>query len=221
MTTSFPIFCHVKRDDDNMEVRLDARTISADETRELGIEVGDLVALDPRVELGESGFIRSRHLDDKAGVACILAAVKALVDAGLEPAQRTVLLFSNYEEAGHGAAAGIPPEVMELVAVDMAVVGEGQTSTEFQTTICVKDSRGPYHPELSNRLRKLAQDNGIPYAVDVYPMYGSDAEAYWRAGGTACIALIGPGVDASHNYERTHMEGLMASVELIIAYLRS
>jgi putative aminopeptidase FrvX len=210
-----------KRDDDNMEVRLDARTSSADETRDLGIEVGDLVALDPRVELGESGFIRSRHLDDKAGVACILAAVKALVDAGREPTQRTVLLFSNYEEAGHGAAAGIPPEVMELVAVDMAVVGEGQSSSEFKTTICVKDSRGPYHPELSNRLRKLAQDNGIPYAVDVYPVYGSDAEAYWRAGGSARIALIGPGVDASHNYERTHMDALLASVELITAYLRS
>ncbi len=210
-----------KREDDNMEVRLDARTSSADETQELGIEVGDLVTFDPRVEVGESGFIRSRYLDDKAGVACILTAVKALVDADLKPAQRTVLFFSNYEEVGHGAAAGIPPEVVELVAVDMAVVGEGQKSTEFQTTICPKDTRGPYHPELTGRLRKLAQDSAVPHVLDIYPKYGSDAEAYWRAGGSARIALIGPGIDASHNYERTHMDGLLASVQLITAYLRS
>jgi putative aminopeptidase FrvX len=210
-----------ERSDENMEVRLDARTASASETTELGVEVGSLVTFDPRVEVGDHGFIRSRHLDDKAGVACILTAVKALIDAATKPAQRTLLLFSNYEEVGHGAAAGIPPEVVDLVAVDMAVVGEGQASNEFQTTICVKDSRGPYHPELAAELRTLARDNDIPHAVDIYPQYGSDAEAYWRAGGSARIALIGPGVDASHNYERTHLESLLATVDLIVAYLQA
>lgn len=207
-----------KRDDDTMEVRLDAVTHNADDTRKLGVEVGDFVAFDPRVEL-TNGFVRSRHLDDKACVANILAAVKALHDAGLQPAQDTHILISNYEEVGHGAAAGFPPELAELVTVDMAAIGDGQTSTEFHATLCVKDSGGPYHHGLSNRLRDLAERHGIAYKVDIYPYYGSDGEALWRAGGDAAVALIGPGVDASHNYERTHTDALNATAQWIVAYL--
>jgi putative aminopeptidase FrvX len=207
-----------KRDADSMEVRLDAPTTSADQTRSLGIDVGDFVLLDPRVEVTE-GFVRSRHLDDKACVACIVAAVKALHDAGLKPAQNTFLHISNYEEVGHGAAAGIPAEAEELLAVDMAAIGEGQASDEFHSTLCVKDSGGPYHPDLSQRLRQLAEANGIAYKVDIYPYYGSDGEAFWRAGGDVAVALIGPGVDASHNYERTHLQALEATTRWIMAYL--
>jgi putative aminopeptidase FrvX len=210
----------LKREDDNMEVRLDARTASEEETRRLGVEVGDFVAFDPRVEI-TNGFVRSRHLDDKASVACLVTAVKALHDAGLQPAQTTSLLISNYEEVGHGAAAGIPPEAAELVAVDMAAVGVGQTSDEFHATLCVKDSGGPYHHGLSERLRGLAEEYGIPHKVDIYPYYGSDGEAFWRAGGDVAVALIGPGVDASHNYERTHLEALAATTQWVIAYLLS
>jgi len=209
-----------KRDEDTMEIRLDARTTSADETRALGIEVGDFVAFDPRVEIA-NGFIRSRHLDDKAGVACIAAAVKAMHDAGLQPKQRTHLHISNYEEVGHGASVGFPPDLAELVAVDMAAIGDGQASDEFHATLCVKDSGGPYHYGLSQKLRQLAEENKIAYKVDIYPYYGSDAEAYWRAGGDVAIALIGPGVDASHNYERTHTEALLATTQWILAYLLS
>lgn len=210
----------LKREDDNMEIRLDARSASADDTRALGIEVGDFVVFDPRVEL-TNGFVRSRHLDDKACVACLLAAVKTLHDAGIQPAQTTTLLISNYEEVGHGAAAGFPPDLVELVTVDMAAVGEGQASDEFHASICVKDSGGPYHYELNQRLRALAEENHIPYKVDIYPYYGSDGEALWRAGGDVAVALIGPGVDASHNYERTHMDALAATTNWIIAYLLS
>jgi putative aminopeptidase FrvX len=209
-----------KRSEDNMEVRLDARTISGDETRALGIEVGDFVAFDPRVELTE-GFIRSRFLDDKACVAVIVASIKALHDAGLQPAQTTYFHFSNYEEVGHGAAAGIPAEVQELLAVDMAALGDGQASDEFHATLCVKDSGGPYHHGLSQKLRALAEANGIPYKVDIYPYYGSDGEAFWRAGGDVALALIGPGVDASHNYERTHLDALLATANWVMAYLLS
>lgn len=209
-----------KRDEETMEVRLDARTTSAEETRHLGIEVGDFVAFDPRVEVN-NGFIRSRHLDDKACVACIAAAVKALHDAGLQPVDDTYLLISNYEEVGHGAATGFPPEVAELVAVDMAAVGGGQASDEFHATLCVKDSGGPYHFDLSQRLHKLAEENAIAHKIDIYPYYGSDGEAYWRAGGDVAVALIGPGVDASHNYERTHTEALVATTQWILAYLLS
>ncbi len=208
------------RDGDTMEVRIDERADNADETRELGIEVGDFIAFDPRVEV-VNDFIRSRHLDDKACVACLIAAVKALHDAGLTPTQTTHFFISNFEETGHGAAAGIPTEVAELLAVDMAAVGRGQTSDEFHASICVKDSGGPYHHGFSQRLRKLAQENGIEHKVDIYPYYGSDGEAFWRAGGDVELALIGPGVDASHSYERTHMDALLATTQWIVAYLLS
>lgn len=207
-----------ERDDDAMEVRLDARTQSSGETQDLGLDIGDFVAFDPRVEIRE-GFVRSRHLDDKACVATLLAAVKAISEAGLKPKQDTTLLISNYEEVGHGASAGLPADICELVAVDMAAVGDGQNSSEFHASICVKDSGGPYHHALSNRLRDLADRHKIPYMVDIYPYYGSDGEAFWRAGGDVAVALIGPGVDASHNYERTHTEALLATTNWLLAYL--
>ena len=208
----------LKREDSNMEVRLDARTTDADQTRDLGIQVGDFVAFDPRVE-AINGFVRSRHLDDKACVACILAAIKALQSAGLQPTQTTTFHISNYEEVGHGAASGFPADLVELIAVDMAAVGEGQTSDEFHSTLCVKDSGGPYHHGLNQKLRQLAEEYQVPYKVDIYPYYGSDGEAFWRAGGDVAVALIGPGVDASHNYERTHLEALTATTQWLIAYL--
>jgi putative aminopeptidase FrvX len=207
-----------ERSDDAMEVRLDVRTTSAAETVELGIEVGDFVAFDPRVEV-TNGFVRSRHLDDKACVASMIFAVKALVDAGLTPKKTTVLHISNYEEVGHGAAAGIPAQVTELVSVDMAAVGDGQTSDEFHATLCVKDSGGPYHYGLNQRMRQLAKKYEIPHKIDIYPYYGSDGEAFWRAGGDVAVSLIGPGVDASHNYERTHTEALLATAQWCLVYL--
>ena len=209
-----------ERNEDTMEVRLDARTTSAAETEALGISVGDFVAFDPRVEI-TNGFVRSRHLDDKACVANMIYALKALLDAGLKPKVTTVLLVSNYEEVGHGAAAGIPVEVAELISVDMAAVGDGQESDEFHATLCVKDSGGPYHYGLSQRMRELAEQFEIPYKVDIYPYYGSDGEAFWRAGGNVAVALIGPGVDASHNYERTHTEALDATTRWCLAYMLS
>jgi putative aminopeptidase FrvX len=210
----------LRRKSSNLEVRLDILTSSAEETHATGIRVGDFVCFDPRVEM-TNGFIRSRHLDDKTGIACILTAVNALNDAALKPTQTTILHFSNYEEVGHGAAAGIPPSVRELVAVDMAAVGEGQNSDEFHATLCVKDSGGPYHYGINQRLRKLAEEHQIAFKIDIYPYYGSDGEAYWRAGGDVAVGLIGPGVDASHNYERTHIDALIATTQWICAYLLS
>jgi putative aminopeptidase FrvX len=207
-----------ERSDETMEVRLDARTTNADETRALGIEIGDFVAFDPRVEM-TNGFVRSRHLDDKACVANIIFALKALVEEGLKPKVTTVLHISNYEEVGHGASAGIPDEVAELVSVDMAAVGDGQASDEFHATLCVKDTGGPYHHGLSEHLRALAETYEIPHKVDIYPYYGSDGEAFWRAGGDVAVALIGPGVDASHNYERTHTDALVATTQWCLAYM--
>lgn len=206
------------RNDAHMEVRLDVRTTSEKETRALGINVGDCVAFDTRTEV-TNGFIRSRFLDDKACVANLVAAIKSLADSGQSPARSVYFHISNYEEVGHGAAAGIPDEVAELISVDMAVVGEGQESDEFHATLCIKDSGGPYHEGLNKKMRALAEKHGIPYKTDVYPFYGSDGEAFWRAGGDVALSLIGPGIDASHNYERAHMDGLNATTNWIMAYL--
>jgi putative aminopeptidase FrvX len=209
----------VQRDADQLEVRLDERTTTDEETRVLGIEVGDFVYFDPRVEVSDSGFIRSRFLDDKACVACVVAALKALREVGVSPAQRTHVLISNYEEVGHGGADGLPEDLAELVVADMAVIGEGRQGTEFNCSICVKDTSGPYSKRLTEKLRTIADAAGVDLKPDIYPHYGSDGSMYWASGGRAEVALIGPGVDTSHGYERTHTEALVDTSLLIAEYL--
>lgn len=225
LPTTASIHAHTKaerdaiRTDANMEVRLDTATRSKKETLDLGVRVGDIVAFDPRVEVSESGFIRSRHLDDKACVANIYGALLALAGAGLRPKQTTTIHISNYEEVGHGGAAGFPPNLVELLAVDMAVVAPDQQSDEHSVTICAKDSGGPYHMAFRRELEMLAEAHQLAYKTDIYPYYSSDGTAYWRAGGNVRVGLIGPGVDASHHYERTHREALENTSKLIMAYL--
>jgi putative aminopeptidase FrvX len=209
-----------KRDEERMEVRLDARTASRAETLALGMEVGDFVFLDPRVELTETGYIKSRHLDDKAGVAVLYGVLLALRETGQRPAQRTHFFISNYEEVGHGAAAGIPAEVVDLLVVDMAAstTGEHQNSDEYTVGICAKDSSGPYDLATRRALAGLCEREGIPFKVDLYPRYGSDGSAFLRAGGDVRVGLIGPGLDASHAYERTHRDSLEATLRLALAW---
>lgn len=137
----------------------------------------------------------------------------------VESSKQNRILISNYQEVGHGAAAGFPPDLVELLTVDMAAVGPGQNSDEFSACICIKDSGGPYHPDMNRKLVRLAQEARIPYKTDIYPWYGSDGEAYWRAGGDVKVGLVGPGVDASHNYERTHKDSLLNTAKLIAEYL--
>lgn len=208
----------LERKAENYEVRLDALTESSEETMALGINVGDFIYFDPRVEVNH-GFIRGRHLDDKAGIACIYGALLALQRTQRAPRYRLDILISNYEEVGHGGAVGIPADVVELLAIDMAAAGEDQNSDEFSVGICAKDSGGPYHLGLRRHLEHLAALHGIPYKVDIYPFYGSDGEAAWRAGADFKVGLIGPGVDASHAYERTHTDSIVATTQLILAYL--
>lgn len=209
----------VARTAQNLEIRIDDRTSSAEETRSLGIEVGDYIYIDPKFERNESGFIRSRFLDDKACVACLIAALKALYDAGVSPAQRTHALISNFEEVGHGGMDSLPNDLHEYLVVDMAVVGKGQNGSEYNCSLCIKDSSGPYSKELNSKLTDVAARANIELKRDIYPYYGSDGSAYWRSGGTARVSLIGPGVDTSHGYERTHMEALRDTAQLIAEYL--
>jgi len=203
---------------ENLEVRLDERTSRAEETRLLGIEVGDFVHFDPRVETNEAGFIRSRFLDDKACVAAVLASIKAMKDVGVTPVQRLTIQFSNYEEVGHGGFDGMPNDLSELVVLDMAAIGHGQQSDEFHCTVCLKDSSGPYSKPLSDKLITLGDRAGIDLKTDIYPYYSSDGSVYWRTGGQAQVALIGPGVDTSHGYERTHMDALHDTALLVAEY---
>jgi putative aminopeptidase FrvX len=209
----------VARDASNLEIRLDERTHSAEETRTLGIDVGDFVYVDPRVEENDAGFVRSRFLDDKACVACMLAAAKALRDADITPVQTTTMLISNFEEVGHGGTDSLPQDLHELLVLDMACIGEGLQGDEYHCSICIKDSSGPYSKELTDKIRGIADKRGIDIKTDIYPFYGSDGSAYWRAGGQAQVALIGPGVDTSHGYERTHMEALHDTASLVAEYL--
>lgn len=210
-----------KREDERMELRLDARVANKADTLALGVNVGDFVFLDPRVEITDTGYIKSRHLDDKAGVAVLYGALLALQAAGDSPAQRTTLYISNYEEVGHGASTGIPPDVVELLVVDMAAstIGEHQNSDEYSVGICAKDSSGPYDLGVRLKLMRLCEEHGIAYKLDIYPHYGSDGSAFLRAGGNVRVGLIGPGVDASHAYERTHRDSLEAAIRLTVCYL--
>jgi putative aminopeptidase FrvX len=169
--------------------------------------------------VGDAGFIRGRFLDDKACVACIYGALRTLKDAGLQPAYDTAFLIANYEEVGHGGAAGWPFELDELLAVDMGAIGESQNSDEYSVSICVKDGGGPYHFDMNNKLRRLASGNHIPFKTDIYVFYSSDGTAYWRSGGDARVGLIGPGVDCSHAYERTHRDALEHTTHLLARYL--
>lgn len=208
-----------ERNADSLEVRLDERTSSAEETRVLGIEVGDFVYVDTRTECGAAGFVRSRFLDDKACVASTLAALKAMRDNGITPAQRTTFHFSVFEEVGHGGADGIPVDLAEFLALDMAAIGDGLQGDEFHCSICVKDSGGPYSRRLTEKIRFIAEQAGVDIKADIYPHYASDGAAYWRAGGQAEVALVGPGVDTSHGYERTHTDALRDTALVLAEYL--
>lgn len=206
------------RDEENMYVRIDERVKSAADVRALGIGVGDYICFDPKTTVTDSGFLKSRFIDDKGSAACILALLKLLRDNGRKPRFDTEIHFTVYEEVGHGGAA-IPWNLDELLAVDMGCVGGELTCTEYQVSICAKDSAGPYDYELVSRLVKLAEEHGVDHAVDIYPHYSSDIAVAWKAGSDAKAALIGPGVHASHGMERTHWEGMRNTIELLALYL--
>jgi putative aminopeptidase FrvX len=210
-----------RREKDKMHVRLDEEVSSRKDVEALGISVGDYIHFDPRPVRTGSGFIKSRHLDDKAGVAVLLEAARRLALDGARPRRTVHFLITCFEEVGHGAAGLIPPGTVEFIAVDMGVAGKGRESAEDRVTICAADSSGPFSRSLTVRLMETARKSGIPFVVDTYPHYGSDAAAALRSGMDARHGLIGPGVDASHAMERTHEKALEATVELIRAYAMS
>ncbi|MEA1883509.1 MAG: M42 family metallopeptidase [Thermotogota bacterium] len=206
----------IKRDNTTVEVVIDKLVKTADDTETLGIMSGDFISFDPRTVVTESGFIKSRHLDDKASVAILIELAKAVKEEKLKLSRRVELLFTNYEEVGHGASTGIPNDIDEMIAVDMGAVGDDLKTDETCVSICAKDSNGPYDYLLTTKLIKIAKEKNLNFAVDSYPRYGSDAGAALRSGMDAAFALIGPGVSASHGYERTHKAGLENTYKLLL-----
>lgn len=211
----------LERNADNMEVRIDEKVKTKEDVLNLGIRPGDFVVFDPRTEVTPSGFIKSRHLDDKASVAALLGCAKYMADKKLQPAYTTHFFVSNYEEVGHGGSSGIPNTVKEFIAVDMGCVGDGLLGNEYSVSICAKDSGGPYDLTLRRKLEALCDQNDITYVTDIFPYYGSDAGALLRSGADVRCACVGTGVDASHSHERTHKEGLLATARLVTAYVLS
>lgn len=208
------------RDCDNMYVRLDEVVKTKEDVENLGIGNGDFIAVETKTVITPSGFIKSRFLDDKQSVACMFAALKEMKDKNIVPAYNLVFILSTYEEVGHGASH-IPAEITEMISVDMGCIGLDLACTEYEVSICAKDSSGPYDYEMTNKLISLAKTNRVPYAVDIYPFYGSDVSSSLRAGNDIKGALIGPGVHASHGMERTHVQAVEGTVNLILAYVQA
>lgn len=207
-------------DYDNCEIVLDETVSSADEVKALGIGVGDVVCFNPRTTVTEKGYIKSRFLDDKLSAAILIGLAKYLKDRGITPARRVYLHFTVYEEVGHGGAGSVPAGVTEAISVDMGCVGDGLQCTERQVSICAKDSGGPYSYEIVKKLIAAAKAEEADYAVDVYPHYGSDVEATLGAGWDLRHGLIGPGVYASHGYERSHKDGVENTLKVLAGYIR-
>lgn len=203
----------------NLEVVLDEDVRSKEDVENLGINPGDFIMLDPRFRVTESGYIKSRFLDDKASSGIFMAIAKYVSEHPGCLKRNVQIFFTTHEEVGHGASAGITDDIEDILAVDMGCVGEHLTCTEKQVSICAKDSRGAYHYEMVNELIEVAKEQGLDYAIDIYPSYGSDAAAAIIAGKDVRHALIGSGVYASHGYERTHVEGVKNTFELALNYI--
>ncbi|MGL4337344.1 MAG: M42 family metallopeptidase [Turicibacter sp.] len=203
---------------DEIVIRLDEVVLCKQDVLDLGIENGDFISIDPKTVITDSGFIKSRHIDDKISVALIFTVFKALLENNIKPNHTIKFVISTYEEVGHGAAH-IPADISRLIAVDMGCIGKDLSCTEYDVSICAKDSSGPYDYEMTSQLISLAKKHELSYAVDIYPFYGSDASAALRGGHDIKAALIGPGVHASHGMERTHVDGCENVMKLLHAYL--
>lgn len=212
-------YADTKRSFDTTEIVLDEDVSSADELRNLGLEVGDIVAFDPRTRVTSSGYIKSRFLDDKLSVGILLGFAKYVKDEGVKLPRPTYVHVTVYEEVGHGGAASVPKGVTEAISVDMGCVGAGLNCTERQVSICAKDSHGPYNYSVVGKLIEAAKSESADYAVDVYPYYGSDVEATLSAGYDIRHGLIGAGVYASHGYERSHKDGVENTLLVLKGYL--
>ena len=208
----------VETKEENMEILLDENVDTKEGTLSLGVQPGDIIAMDPRTQITPSGYIKSRFLDDKLSASILLGLAKCVKDESIALSRKVSLLFTVYEEVGHGGSF-VPEDTTEMISVDMGCVGADLGCTERMVSICAKDSGGPYNYDLVTELSNIAKEEQLNYAIDVYPHYGSDVEATLHAGYDIRHGLIGPGVYASHNYERSHMDGVRNTFELLKTYV--
>ena len=206
------------RDEKNMVVRIDELVYSKEDVEKLDICSGDFIFIDTKTTITESGFIKSRFIDDKGSVSALIGLLEAMSRQKIVPSYTIKIIISTYEEVGHGASY-IPQDITEMIAVDMGCIGDDLGCTEEMVSICAKDSGGPYDFNMTTDLINLAKDNNIGYAVDIYPRYGSDVGAALRGGNNIRGALIGPGVNASHGMERTHYSAIENTMKLLFLYL--
>lgn len=206
------------RELDNMHVRIDEIVKNKDDVLKLGIQNGDYIAIDTKTTITESGFIKSRFIDDKMSIAILFGLLKTIKDENIIPAHNITIIVSTYEEVGHGCSY-IPDNIDEFIAVDMGCIGLDLSCSEYDVSICAKDSSGPYDYEITSRFIELAKQHNLQYAVDIYPMYGSDVSAALRGGSNIKGGLIGPGVSASHGMERTHIQAVENTLKLLKAYI--
>lgn len=204
-----------------IEVRIDADCYDRSSTEALGIHIGDFVAIDPGTEILDNGYIVSRHLDDKAGCAITLAALKAMVDGGVETPVDIHFIFTITEEVGSGASAVLLDNVVAMVSIDNGTTAPGQNSSEFGVTIAMADQVGPFDYHLTRKLIRLCEENGIRYQRDVFRYYRSDSASALEGGADVRTALITFGIDASHGYERIHAHSLKSLAELVVLYASS
>jgi peptidase M42 family hydrolase len=204
-----------------VEVRVDEPVCNAEGLAAIGLQVGDFVALDANPVITPGGYVKSRHLDDKAGIAAALGAFKAIMDAGITPLISAHLLVTIAEEVGHGATHGLDTDVAEMIAVDNAVVAPGQQSREECANIALLDSTGPFDYHFSRKLLALCEEHGVPHRRDTFRYYRSDAASAVEAGLEMRTALVGFGVDSSHGHERTHLSGIEHVAELLALYLQT
>lgn len=203
----------------HVELRVDALARFPADLHRLGIEIGDIIAVDPQPEFLENGYIVSRHLDNKAGVAIALATIHAMEKERITTPVDVHFLFTIAEEIGVGASSILHPEVASMVTVDNGTTAPGQNPDEFGVTIAMADETGPFDFHLTKKLVELCKRNDIVYQKDIFRHYRSDSASALEAGAEVRTALLTFGVDASHGYERIHMHALRSLGELLTAYL--
>ncbi len=206
---------------ENVELRVDEKAFTREDLINLGINVGDYIAVDPQPDISDAGFINSRHLDDKAGVAVLLAVAKAASEYKLQLPVDCHLLFTISEEVGSGASAVLHQDVAEMVSIDTGPVAPGQSTDEFGVTIGMQDSSGPFDYHLTHKLINLCQEHSINHKRDVFKYYRSDSASALEAGNDIRTALLCFGADATHGYERCHIRSLQALGQLLCCYIQS
>lgn len=204
-----------------VELRPDVVAESRSDLAALGFNIGDFVAIDPQAEFLDNGFVVSRHLDDKAGVAAMFAAIKALVEGEVQLAVDTYFLISVTEEVGHGASSVLTHDIASMITIDNGTTAPGQNSREFGVTIAMADQTGPFDYHLTQKLLRLCREEEIDHQRDIFRYYRSDSAAAIEAGADVRTGLVTFGIDASHGYERIHMHALHSVARLIHAYAAS